>query len=273
MPRIIAVLLVFSSVLVSAQTTDYASAEDSLMSMFRGLYQQDEDQVKKSRNRDIVDYFIRVLQEGSSFEYAFDSLDMIGRLYSPDKTFRIFTWNIPLEGFSHEYHGLIQRRDKPSGGCIVFRLYNGTRLGKQMLAGIFSHETWPGALYYQIHRNKSAGAVFYTLLGFHFNDRFSDMKIIESLYFNESGDPVFGMPVFNNGEETQHRVLFEYSGEVVFNLRYNPDMKMIVFDHLTPIEPELAGHPRFYAPDFSYDGFRFRRGTWEYQADLDVRNR
>lgn len=273
MSRFISALLLSVNVFVVCQATDYEAVEDTLLNMFRDLYRQDQDEVKKSMNRDIIDYFSRILEEGASFDYAFDSLDMIGRLTAPDKSFRIITWNIPLEGFAHEYHGLIQLSERSSADCRVFRLNNGTPLRKQILKESFSHEEWPGALYYEVHRNKSAGTVFYTLMGFNFKDRFSDMKVLETLYFDESGEPVFGMPVFKNEEEVLNRVLFEYSGEVVFNLRFNPDMKMIIFDHLAPIEPELAGHPRFYAPDFSYDGFRFRRGHWVYQAELDVRNR
>ncbi len=114
--------------------------------------------------------------------------------------------------------------------------------------------------------------LLYTLIGYHFNDRFSDKKIIDVLYFDKNQDAVFGKPVFNTEKGVQHRVIFEYSGEVVMTVRYNPDLKMIVYDHLSPIEPELAGHPRFYAPDFSYDGYKWKSGMWIHQSDIDVRN-
>jgi hypothetical protein len=42
---------------------------------------------------------------------------------------------------------------------------------------------------------------------------------------------------------------------------------------LSPIEPELAGHLRFYAPDFSYDGYKWKNGMWIHRSDIDVRNR
>jgi hypothetical protein len=132
---------------------------------------------------------------------------------------------------------------------------------------------WPGALYYDIRREKQGKNITYALMGYNFRDRWSDMKIIEALYFDRDKNPIFGKPVFNTPEGIQHRVIFEYSGEVAMNLRYNPDMKMIVYDHLAPIEPELSAHPRFYAPDFSYDGYRFKRGMWMHQENIDVRNR
>jgi hypothetical protein len=134
-------------------------------------------------------------------------------------------------------------------------------------------DNWPGMLYYQVLRHKAGRSIIYTLIGYHFNDRYSDKKIIDALLFNDEHEPVFGAPVFQTEEEIQHRVIFEYSGEVVMAVRYNPDVKMIVYDHLAPIEPELIGHFRFYAPDFSYDGYRWKSGIWVHQSDIDVRNR
>lgn len=265
------ICLVIPTVNSFAQGRTFTAA-DSLKHMFERLHSSETDQAKKSLNRDIVDHFTRILSEKSSFSESFDSLTMVGMLTAPDRSFRLFTWNIPMEGFTNEYHGLIQVRDKATGECHVHVLSNGTPLGRNMQDESLPADRWPGALYYEVHRNKDGREVYYTLLGYHFNDRFSDMKVIESLYFTPSGEPVFGKPVFRTEDGTRHRVVFEYSGEVVFNLRYNPGLKMIVYDHLAPIEPELTGHPRFYAPDFSYDGFRFRRGFWEYEAELDVRN-
>ena len=55
-------------------------------------------------------------------------------------------------------------------------------------------------------------------------------------------------------------------------LKYDERFKMIVFDHLSPIRPELAGDYKFYGPDFSYDGYKFENGFWVYMPDLDVTN-
>ena len=256
-----------------AESPKTTVAEDSLKQLFQKLYLQESDQEKISVNKDILEYFSQVLSDRESFQFTFESLDMIGKLIAPDRSFKIFTWNIPMEGFTNEYHGLIQRAGRKMEECQVFRLSNETRLDKGMLDNSYTHEQWPGALYYEVLRNKHGGNVFYTLLGFHFNDRFSDMKIIEILTFNKEGKPIFGKPVFNTPEGKLHHVLFEYSGEAVFSLHYNSKLKMIIFDHLSPIEPELAGHPRFYVPDLSYDGYKFHKGFWEFQEDLDVRNR
>ena len=197
----------------------------------------------------------------------------MGILTSRDGLFRVFTWNVPLREWEHEYHGVIQVHDRSSDSLRVHVLVNRLNDIPDLLHAQTGEDMWPGALYYDLRMEKHRKEVFYTLIGFNFNDRWSDKKIIDILHFDGDMNPIFGKPVFRTPAGMQHRVVFEYSGEVAMNLRYNPDLKMIVYDHLSPIEPELKGHPRFYAPDFTYDGYRFKRGLWEYQSEVDVRNR
>jgi hypothetical protein len=246
--------------------------EVSLKKMFEHLYLVESDAEKKQLNDSILQVITLVLASPGSFDHPFDSLSRIGKIRSPDNLFRIFTWNIPLSGFDHEYHGIIQVGAGKKPSCTLFVLHNLARKQEELLHTELTGENWPGALYYQILRNKAGREVIYTLIGYHFNDPFSDMKIIDVLTFNENQEPVFGKPVFRTENGIQHRVIFEYSGEVVMTVRYNPDLKMIVYDHLSPIEPELAGHFRFYAPDFSYDGYKWKSGMWIHQSDVDVRN-
>jgi hypothetical protein len=42
---------------------------------------------------------VRALQVRNSFYYPFDSLFGISKLYSPDTTFRIFTWNLQFDDY------------------------------------------------------------------------------------------------------------------------------------------------------------------------------
>ena len=244
--------------------------------LLRGLFEQmilaGSDVEKKQLNDSILLVMPRLLTSTASFEYPFDSLNRIGNVRSPDNAFRIFTWNVPLTGFMHEYHGIIQLAAGKKPSCQVVILQDRSRKLEDLLHKETTAEEWPGMLYYQVLRNKAGRDIIYTLIGYHFNDRFSDKKIIDVLYFDQDQNPVFGKPVFTTEKGVQHRVIFEYSGEVVMTVRYNPDLKMIVYDHLSPIEPELAGHLRFYAPDFSYDGYRWKSGMWVHQPDIDVRN-
>ncbi|KPL16494.1 MAG: hypothetical protein AMS26_04330 [Bacteroides sp. SM23_62] len=255
------------------QADPLAHNEASLKELFEQLYLAGSDTEKKQLNDSILQVMTRLMASPGSFGYPFDSLSRIGNVISPDNAFRIFTWNIPLSGFVHEYHGIIQVNAGKKPSCQVFLLQDQARRLEDLLHAGTTAENWPGMLYYEVLRSKAGRDVIYTLIGYHFNDRFSDKKIIDVMYFDENQEPVFGRPVFQTEDGIQHRVIFEYSGEVVMTVRYNPDMKMIVYDHLSPIEPELEGNLRFYAPDFSYDGYRWKSGMWIHQSDIDVRNR
>ncbi len=274
MPRVLLFLIpLLLSQPAFPQADPLTENEASLRELFEQLYLTGSDTEKKQLNDSILQLMPRLLKSPASFDYPFDSLRRIGNVRSPDNAFRIFTWNVPLSSFVHEYHGIIQVGAGKMPSCQVFVLWDQAQRLEEMLHDETAAEKWPGMLYYQVLRNKAGRDVIYTLIGYHFNDRFSDKKIIDVLFFDENQEPVFGKPVFNTENGVQHRVIFEYSGEVVMTVRYNPDLKMIVYDHLSPIEPELEEHLRFYAPDFSYDGYRWKSGMWIHQSEIDVRNR
>src|SRR3954467_1025006 len=52
--------------------------------------------------------FVRALLTKNSFYYRFDSLESISRLYSPDSSFRIFTWQMVINENIVRQHGAIQ---------------------------------------------------------------------------------------------------------------------------------------------------------------------
>jgi len=63
------------------------------------------------------------------------------------------------------------------------------------------------------------------------------------LTFEDNNTPVFGRPAFRIEGKLKNRVIFEYAEDVVMTARYNKENKMIVFDHLSPIEPALKNNP------------------------------
>ena len=128
------------------------------------------------------------------------------------------------------------------------------------------------ALYYQTVVKKAGKSVYYALLGIDLNDLFTCKRVIDVLYFDEQGMPHFGAPIFDNGKKKFSRVVFEYSAKATMTMRYNPESDMIVFDHLSPSEPQYSNDFRYYGPDFSYDGFKFEKGRWFLYSDLDMRN-
>jgi hypothetical protein len=226
-------------------------------------------------NLAVADSFANMLAEAltfpGSFEYPFDQLKTIGKVSSSDKKIRLFTWNVPLKDGTHHYYGFLLSRVSAKEPQI-FRLTDNRNNFTNVTAETGSPANWYGCLIYEIVEMKLAGETLYTLLGYDPNNLFTSKKLIDVLWFNPAGEPLFGKPVFRLSTGIQCRVLFEYSAKIQMSLKWNEHMKMIIFDHLSPSRPSFTGNYEHYGPDFSYDGFRFEKGTWVLVEQLDMRN-
>jgi hypothetical protein len=255
------------------QGPELAAGEEWLHEKFEELYNASSDATKDSLNKMIIDRFESILSDPHSFKYPFDSLRRIGKIYSPDQKFRLITWNVQVSDGKHTCYGFIQYRDRRRKPCLVYRLNDRSDEIDNPETSVLDPDRWWGALYYDIIRKRSKGQKLYTLIGYDPHDRYSNKKVIDVLTFGKESDPAFGEPVFQTDEGIRRRLICEYSPDIVMRLRYECSRRMIILDHLAPIKPALEGNHRFYAPDGSYDGFKFHRGMWIYQSDIDVRNR
>ena len=61
---------------------------------------------------------VRALKEPHSFYYPFDSLQTISRLYAPDSSFRIFTWQVVKDENTFRRHGAIQINTKDGSATL-----------------------------------------------------------------------------------------------------------------------------------------------------------
>ena len=230
------------------------------------------DSIKEKLNELITVTLSSILRSSNSFNMNLDSLKHIGKVYSTDDKFRVVSWNIPLSDGTHKFNAIIQLNPEKDSFCKLFVLKDSSPNFKGSIANIsFTADKWYGALYYEILTSKIDKKNIYILLGMHFNDLFTNRKIIESMYFDENGKPVFGYPVFKNNGKLQSRIVFDYSVNAVMNLKYEKRMQMIIFDHLAPPSPLYAGNYKFYGPDFSFDGLKFEKNKWVYYPNIDYR--
>ncbi len=139
--------------------------------------------------------FVRALQIKNSFYYPFDSLISIAKVVPADSTFKIFTWQLVINGDVVRQHGAIQMKTS-DGSLKLFPLIDKTDLIKNIADTITSNRAWIGAIYYSIIEEKAFGKTYYTLLGFDDNNLNSDRKFIDVLTFKD-GEPVFGAPIFS----------------------------------------------------------------------------
>ncbi|MBN1990191.1 MAG: hypothetical protein JW783_12395 [Bacteroidales bacterium] len=269
------VVTIFSTFLalaqVNAQENKLVHIEDSLEQTLLQLVNEQSPISKIEINSEFLTSFKHALLLEGAFDHPFDRLKNIGKLKSPDNTFRIYTWNIPQANGTHLYFGFLQVKNS-TNSITLFELTDKSNAFTDPLNEIATPSKWMGALYYEIVEQQLKGKKHYILLGFDFNNLFSSKKRIEPLTFDENGNPTFGARVLVAGNQTVSRVVFEYSARATMALRYDKASETIVFDHLSPSEPKYTGNFQFYGPDFSYDGFRFDKGLWHYVRDIDIRN-
>ena len=209
-------------------------------------------------------YFVRALKTPFSFSYSFDSLKTISKLYAPDSSFRIFTWQLVINENLTRQHGAIQMKTY-DGSLKLFPLIDKSDITKNIIDTIGNNKGWIGAVYYKIIQNRSSNQNYYTLLGYDENNIRSNRKIVEVLRFTND-EPTFGGGYFSFEEDsikkpTQSRYVMEYKKTAGARLTYDEDLKMIIAEHL---ESE-TGEPKkkwTYIPDGDYEGFAWKNGKW-----------
>lgn len=227
------------------------------------------EQLADTLSKQLLAYFLDILKKENSLNYPFDSLQGIGKVENKSKKLRIFTWNIVRNNGTYTYYGLLQHYNKEKKQIDIFVLNDISDKTQNPENKAFTNKEWYGALYYELVENKMPDKnILYTLIGWDGNDLNTSKKIIESLYFTQSGKPKFGKSVFKINKKKQKRLIFEYSRMANMMVGYKPKMKMIVYDHLSPSESKYEGNPAFYGPDYSFDGLRFKNGMWEHFSEV-----
>ncbi|HYC29769.1 MAG TPA: hypothetical protein VEB42_13145, partial [Chitinophagaceae bacterium] len=196
----------------------------------------------------------------------FDSVQGIGKVYAPDSTFRIFTWQLSFDDYYCRQRGAIQYRTA-DGSLKLVPLIDASEFTDYPQDSARHRGNWIGAVYYNIIQTKHNGKNYYTLFGFDGNSIRSNKKWIEVMTFDARNMPVFGNAAFFSFEKDSvkraplRRFSIEYKKEASTLVNYEPDLNLILVDHLISEsdEPELA---YTYVPVGDYEGFRWENGKW-----------
>lgn len=211
-----------------------------------------------------IPHLVKALETPHSFRYPFDSLTEVSIVYPGDSAFRIFTWAITTNNsLTYRFYGALQMHT-PDGSLKLFPFFDNSEFTHD-LDTITSNKAWIGALYYHVVATRNKGRTYYTLFGWHGYDFRSNEKILEVLTF-EDHKPVFGAPVFNFKKDSipggiHNRFLLIYKRDGNASMNYDPEEKMIIFDHLV----SLNGKPEekyTLVPDGTYEGFSWKNGFW-----------
>jgi hypothetical protein len=275
--------------------------EDSLVSLSQQILSAPADSERLDANESFTGLLYEVLGWEESYNYGFDSLMLISKLWAPDRSFRIFTWYVPLTNGTYEYTGLVHV--KGSDKNYRFLLNDESERMKDPSKVSGDHKEWYGAVYTEVILTKHKGRKYYTMLGWDGANSLSNRKVVEVMTLKGGIRPYFGHNIFKAGQTNQRRQIFEYSGKSTMLLRYeeqyltyakkqlfkkalfrkenspqNPKVKkvaelMIVFDRLVPMHSSLEGRYEFYVPSSNIiDAFIWRDGKWTLAKDIDARN-
>ncbi len=214
---------------------------------------------------------VRALKFDNSFYFAFDSLEPITRIYSPDSLFRIFTWQLALPQGRFRYYGVIQMRSLKTKIFPLVDLSDTMQYHPQHVVG---NNNWYGALYYNIISKQINKKTVYTLFGFEAADVITRRKVIDILSFDSKGEPRFGAPLFYfkldedstryKKTDTLSRFFIEYKYNAPTVMNYDKQMDLIVLDHVVPPNEKAKGATFSYVPDGTYEGFEWKNDRWNW---------
>jgi hypothetical protein len=208
--------------------------------------------------------FVKALTTKNSFYFPFDSLETVSRLYAPDSSFKIFTWQMMINDNVIRQHGAIQMRTY-DGSLKLYPLIDKSDVTTSLLDTVGNNKGWIGAIYYKIVQKKSSNQNYYTLIGYDENNIRSNRKIIEVLHF-ANDEPTFGGRFFSFENDkpfktSQSRYIMEYKKNASPRLNYDDELDMIIVEHLVSEE----GKPNSkwtLVGDGDYEGFVWKNGKW-----------
>lgn len=256
----------FAQSIPKADKAILAKKEDSLQLFADSMINAVNASKRFRSDSNFVKTFVRALKIKNSFYYPFDSLQTVSRLYAPDSSFRIFTWQLKKDAYFFLQKGAIQMKT-PDGSLKLFPLFDASMFGGKPLDSVRNKDNWIGAIYYKIIEKTYKDRNYYTLLGFDDYSLGSNRKWMEVLTFDAKGEPRFGGPYISFKEDTGkikptlNRFYIEYKKEARAIFKFDPELDMIVYDHLIS-EDDQPERKESYIPDGDFEGFKWKDGQW-----------
>lgn len=239
--------------------------QDSLLKLGTRMFGEIAETERIESNFSFVKTLVSALKEPNSFYFDFEKLRMISILNSPDRSFRIISWNLPLQDGSYLYYGTIQYK---AGTIKLTPLLDKTFQINAPEEDVVSNKNWYGAQYYQmIPLSKNQ----YVLLGWKGHHADYTKKVIDVLTFAPNGDVSFGAPIFSDDSKLTRKI-FSFTRQASMYLKYNEAENRIEFDHIVPADPSLKGNFKYYGPDLSHDGYLIEQGKLVFKEDIQVQN-
>ncbi|MEN9382388.1 MAG: hypothetical protein RI940_1271 [Bacteroidota bacterium] len=209
--------------------------------------------------------FVKTLNTPYSFNYTFDSLKTVSQIISPDKKFKIFSWQLKLNDDTCLQRAALQM-NTPDGKLKLLPFFDRSETFDAPEIEICNRKKWMGAIYYDIVLTENNNTKFYTLLGFDDFNNFTSRKVIEVIRF-EKDEPIFGGNYFTYPKDETYpdapveRFVYYYKKGSNAYIKYNSESKQIILSELSSTNNDLKMKSTL-VPTGNEVFFTWKNGKW-----------
>ena len=253
--------------LSDADRTEMSAGAERMTGLVEKIYRDSSAEARFSATRNLIRELVATLDRPHSFDYKFGTIPGLTVNYAPDSTFRIFTWELNVDREQYRHYGAIQRN------AAELELIPLVDRGDEWLANpeneIAGADSWLGyAVYDVVAGDRYRGTPYYFILGYDSYSLYRRRKVLDVLHFDDSGKPVFGLPVFltytDDGVQLpdRARIILEYAAEATVAMRPDTALGGILYENLIMM-PGSNGEGPVYVPDGSYHLLQMdEQGRW-----------
>jgi hypothetical protein len=209
--------------------------------------------------------FVKTLNTPYSFNFTFDSLKTVSQIISPDKKFKIFSWQLKLNDDNYLQRAALQMNTL-DGKLKLLPFFDKSETFDAPEIEICNRKKWMGAIYYDIVLTEYNNSKFYTLLGFDDFNNFTARKIIEIIRFDKD-EPIFGGNYFIYPKDETYpdapieRFVYYYKKGSNAYIKYNSESKQIILSELSSTNSDLKMKSTL-VPTGNEVFFVWKNGKW-----------
>lgn len=264
MRKIYAIFLLMSLIFdAKAQVVPINKFEILLHNLFNHLYSANNDARRQAINDSICKEFTLIFSQPASFDFPFDSLQYVGKVYSTDRALRIYSWNYIAQLGNYHFECFIQRKQDDA----VFRLKQPMTVYLPQEKEKILPNNWYGALYYNAIPYKYQKKMVYLLLGWSRYSENRNFKMIDVLSF-ENHQILLGAPLFHKNESILSRVIIPYTSRYALTLQYDQKDKMIIFNHLS-----FDNNGSTAIPDENFSAYLVTKTGLRFKEELQLKDK
>ncbi len=248
-------------------------AEGRMATLVETVYTDSSAELRFQACRDLIRELVTALDRPNSFTYAFDALPGLSIQYAPDRSFRIFSWELMVDRDGYRHYGAIQQNSQELK--LEPLVDRGDTWLENPENAIVGADNWLGYVVYTVVEGGTyEDRPYYFVLGYDSYEAYRRRKVLDVLRFDASGKAVFGLPVFETYTESdllladRVRMIMIYGAEATMALRYDADLGGVIYENLVMV-PGSYGEGPVSMPDGSYTMLVLgENGMWREETQV-----